>query len=50
MSSYHVLAIPFHGPLDGKDLDGEYFDARTDTGLTESSASCPCYGTTARTK
>jgi hypothetical protein len=37
MSSYAVLAIPFHGPLDGKDLDGEYFDARTDTGLSAAS-------------
>jgi hypothetical protein len=29
-SKWRVLAIPFGGPLKGKDLDGEYFSARTD--------------------
>ena len=27
---WRVLAIPFGGPKDGKDLDGEYFSPRTD--------------------
>lgn len=29
-SHFRVLAIPFGGMLDGKDLDGEFFSARTD--------------------
>jgi hypothetical protein len=29
-SHFRVLAIPFGGPLDGKDLDGEFFSPRTD--------------------
>lgn len=29
-SKWRVLAIPFGGPFDGKDLDGEFFSARTD--------------------
>jgi hypothetical protein len=29
-SKWRVLAIPFGGPLDGKDLDGEFFSPRTD--------------------
>jgi hypothetical protein len=29
-SKWRVLAIPFGGPFEGKDLDGEYFSARTD--------------------
>ncbi len=29
-SKWRVLAIPFGGPIKGKDLDGEYFSARTD--------------------
>ncbi len=29
-SKWKVLAIPFGGPFKGKDLDGEYFSARTD--------------------
>ena len=27
---FRLLAIPFGGPVDGKDLDGEYFSKRTD--------------------
>lgn len=27
---FRLLAIPFGGPLDGRDLDGEYFSRRTD--------------------
>lgn len=29
-SKWRVLAIPFGGPFKGKDLDGEFFSARTD--------------------
>jgi hypothetical protein len=29
-AKWRVLAIPFGGPLKGKDLDGEYFSKRTD--------------------
>lgn len=29
-NKWRVLAIPFGGPLDGRDLDGEFFSARTD--------------------
>lgn len=29
-SKWRVLAIPFGGPFAGKDLDGEFFSARTD--------------------
>lgn len=29
-TKWRVLAIPFGGPLAGKDLDGEYFDRETD--------------------
>jgi hypothetical protein len=29
-AKWRVLAIPFGGPLKGKDLDGEYFSPRTD--------------------
>jgi hypothetical protein len=29
-SKWRVLAIPFGGPFDGKDLDGEFFSPRTD--------------------
>jgi hypothetical protein len=29
-SKWRVLAIPFGGPLEGKDLDGEFFSPRTD--------------------
>src|SRR5688572_24653345 len=27
---FRLLAIPFGGPLGGRDLDGEYFTAKTD--------------------
>lgn len=27
---YRILALPFGGPIKGKDLDGEYFSQRTD--------------------
>ncbi len=29
-AKWRVLAIPFGGPFDGKDLDGEFFSANTD--------------------
>jgi hypothetical protein len=29
-NKWRVLSIPFGGPFEGKDLDGEYFSARTD--------------------
>lgn len=29
-AKWRVLAIPFGGPLEGKDLDGEFFSPRTD--------------------
>jgi hypothetical protein len=29
-SKWRVLAIPYGGPFKGKDLDGEYFSAKTD--------------------
>lgn len=29
-AKWRVLAIPFGGPFDGKDLDGEFFSPRTD--------------------
>lgn len=29
-AKWRVLAIPFGGPFEGKDLDGEFFSARTD--------------------
>ena len=29
-NKWRVLAIPFGGPFEGKDLDGEYFSPRTD--------------------
>lgn len=29
-----ILAVPFGGPLDGRDLDGEYFSPRTDLCLS----------------
>ena len=29
-SKWRVLAIPYGGPFDGKDFDGEYFSPRTD--------------------
>lgn len=29
-SKWRVLAIPFGGPFDGKDLDGEFFSPKTD--------------------
>lgn len=32
-----ALAVPFGGPLEGKDLDGEYFSERTELGLTPQS-------------
>src|SRR5512137_1110698 len=28
--SFSVLGVPFGGPIEGKDLDGEYFSPRTD--------------------
>lgn len=28
---YKILSVPFYGPLEGKDLDGQYFSERTDT-------------------
>jgi hypothetical protein len=31
----NVLAVPFGGPNGGKDLDGEFFSPRTDTGLED---------------
>ena len=32
-ASYSVLGVPYGGPLNGKDSDGQYFSAKTDTWL-----------------